>query len=176
MKIVKKSYAVEYWSCGKDTKGHFHSAEKFARRCTTKQGTSPFADKCAAALIRNKKIISRFIEVKQMAQTARDIGVSCGVVGNVIMEAMSICQSNPLGTYSQTRRMDDGRYADQCKEPMYTTVSLSLDEIRALVKLWADKKNKNWIFYDGLSDEWERRDGLPLYRFSDKEINAMDMK
>jgi hypothetical protein len=178
MKPVKKMRhlePVEYWSCGLDIKGHFHSEKKLSRRCIARQGTPPFAEICAAKLIRNKKIITRFIEVKQMAQTGRDIGVSSALVANVLRGAMDICQSNPQGAYSPTRRMDDGRYTEQCKSPIYTTVSISLDEIRALVKIWESTKDGWWIFIDGFSDQWEHRDGPPLYRFSDKEINAMDM-
>jgi hypothetical protein len=178
MKPVKKLRhlePVEYWSCGLDIKGHFHSEKKLSRRCIARQGTPPFAEICAARLVRNKKIIARFVEIKNMAQTARDLGVSYGVVGNVISEAMDICRSKPLAKYSPTRRMDDGRYTSQCKDRIYTTVSVSLDEIRFLVKFWTDKKNKNWAFYVELADRWEHRDGPSLYRFSDKEINAMDM-
>ena len=123
MKPVKKTYQpapVEYWSCGKDVKGHFHTEKKFVLRCIAKQGTPPFKDKCAANLIRNNKIIARFVEVKQAAQTARDLGLTYGVVGSVIDEAMRVCQSNPLATYSPTRRTDDGRYAQQGRAPMYT--------------------------------------------------------
>jgi hypothetical protein len=175
MKAQLKTRKITYWSCGKDTKGHFHSTEDFALRCIAKQGDTPFADKCAATLIRNKKIISRFIEVKQKAQTARDTEVSSGVVGNVITSAMHICHSNPLGAFRYTRRTDDGRYYAHSRSPAHTTIALSFDEIRALVKIWEESDNSWWIFLCGLSDHWEHRDGLPLYRYSDKEIDAMDM-
>ena len=179
MKPVKKTYQsdpVEYWSCGKDIKGHFHIERKFAQRCIADQQKLPFAEVCAARLARNKKIIVRFIEEKHKARTARGVGVSSGVVSNVIQNAMDICQSNPQGEYAPTKRTSDGRYHDQTRGPIYVTTTLSLHEIRALVKIWENAKNNWWVFLDDLSDRWEHRDGPPLYRFSDDEINAMDMQ
>jgi hypothetical protein len=167
---------TEYWSCGKDCKGHYHNNKKSALQCIVKGKNIPFADICATKLARNKKIITRFIEEQHKARTARSVGVSSGIVGGVIRNAMEICQSNPQGDYAGTRRIKDGRYHNQTQAYIYVTTALSLHEIRALVKIWENTKDDWWIFLDSLSDDWEHRDGPPLYRFSDAEIDAMDMK
>ena len=175
MKPEKKTYEVEYWSCGKDTKGHFHVKEISARSCMNKRGKTPYADKCEMLLARNKQIIREYIEGMSMAQAGRNVDLSSTGVREVIQRAMKICQSNPGGCFRPTVRTQEGRYTNQDKQEIYITHSLSLDEIRQLVKIWTEAEHKWWIFLDGLSDQWEHRDGPPLYRFTDEEINSMEL-
>ena len=167
-----KQREIPYWSCGKESKGHFHTTEKFATRCMERIGKSRSAawfDLHA----RNKAIVERLANGEHQSRIAKDLNISAGRVGQLVSYIMRICQSNPHASWYRPRLIDGDRFTDQYGNDARVTFSLTLAQMRRLVALWTTRKNRNWIFLDELSDKYLERDGPPLYRFSDEEIQQM---
>ena len=174
MTVRKKYRKIPFWSCGIDATGHYHQEEKFAYRCFARRNRKP-EEIYVKRRARNDKIISRFIKLQQYAKVARELEISAGCVTQVMNQAMHICHSKPLCSKWQTdlRIAPDGRYYNQRRALHFATVFLTLDQIRTLAKIWAEKKNSLWLLLESLSDEYQHRDGPPLYRFSNEEIRCL---
>jgi len=79
MKVEKKTYTTEYWSCGLDKKGHHHKTEDVAERCAEKQRVSAARPPKIDLTERNRNFVLRWIECKNAAQVAKEFGVSYSV-------------------------------------------------------------------------------------------------
>ena len=59
----KTHYKIEYWSCGRDGKGHHHRSEHFAAKCIKDRGTGKRPKRSQRELKeRNRQILEAWID------------------------------------------------------------------------------------------------------------------
>jgi len=160
---VRKTYAIEYWSCGKDVTGHFHTNEKRAKECMGRQSNSRLSVK--ERLVRNLQIIERYLLPTTQKTIAAQLGVCTATVGHVLNNAKRIC-NEPVTNIV----LLDGRFAEKPRrESLGIDLSLSWEEIEALTTRWDKEASRSWLFEQELYEKYSRDYGPALCRCNIEE-------
>ena len=173
MKPIKKTRQIPYWSCGMDVKGHYHASQKQAAICIAKPGKTDYIDVCREKHKRNKLMVSGFAHGQSITNISKSLDIPRHTVNRVCFKALDICNSRPGASYKPTRRIDGDRYVSNARELGYTTIYITLQEMRALVRIAEAEFPEWWGSTVSLSDRIESRDGPPLYKLSDEDINQI---
>ena len=166
MKPVIKQRCLDYWSCGKDKKGHYHATFESAAKCTAKGKINLKTAKDRTVIRkRNTIILNQWLSDMTMADISRHHEISNTTTSHVLHRFIEMI------TEPESRIVPYGKkawcvalYQNRKKRLEYYTTIMTTKEAHALhAKMSAlpdsDQTKKNWLFHAGLQNLWKHRDG-----------------